>query len=115
MDPSGADPQHEEALARLQKRAGRDEVALKAVGEGRRAKPGTAPALDLTRIDFPVLAVNGEFDAPYSKTTRMQRELKEFRSVILPGKSHNTAIREGFIPQLYIDTMVEFIASNNSK
>ena len=45
----------------------------------------------------------------------MQRELKNFRSVILPGKAHNTAIMAGYIPQLYIDTMVEFITANNPK
>jgi pimeloyl-ACP methyl ester carboxylesterase len=114
MDPAGADPQQEESRAQLLTRPGRDDVALKAVTDGRLAKPGTAPPLDLTQIDFPVLAVNGEFDAPYSKTVRMQRELKKFRSVILPGKAHNTAIMAGYIPQLYIDTMVEFITSNNS-
>ena len=115
MDPKGQDPQQEEARGKLQGRAGRDQVALDAVGAGRRAKPSTAPPLDLTKINFPVLAVNGEFDAPYSKTQRMQRELKNFQSVILPGKAHNTAIMAGYIPQLYIDTLVDFIAKNDTK
>jgi pimeloyl-ACP methyl ester carboxylesterase len=115
MDPKGQDPQQEEARRKLQTRGGRDQVALDAVSAGRRAKPGTAPPLDLTKIDFPVLAVNGEFDAPYSKTQRLQREVKTFKAVILPGKAHNTAIMAGYIPQLYIDTMVEFITKNDPK
>lgn len=115
MDPKGEDPQQEESRAQLLTRPGRDEVALQAVAEGRRANPGTAPTLDLTTIDFPVLAVNGEFDSPYSKTSRLQREVRNFRSVVLPGKAHNTAIMAGFIPQLYIDTIVEFITSHDTK
>jgi hypothetical protein len=55
------------------------------------------------------MAVNGEFDAPVSKTQRMARELKDFKAVILPGRGHNTVTSPGYIPQLYIDTLAEFI------
>ncbi len=111
-DPKGIDPQQDEARAKLAARNDRDAAALKAAQDGRQAKPSTAPPLDLTRIDFPVLAVNGEFDTPVSKTQRMKRELKDFRSVILPGRGHNTVTSAGYIPQLYIDTIADFIRAH---
>jgi len=74
----------------------------------------TTPQIDLTKITFPVLAINGEYDRPYAKTYRMWRELRDFRSVVLPGKSHLTAIAPGFIPRTYIDSVVTFINSNDS-
>jgi hypothetical protein len=58
---------------------------------------------------------SGEFDTPNAKTVRMQRELKNFKSVILPGKSHLTAIMAGYIPELYIQTLVDFINANDPK
>ncbi len=73
---------------------------------GIRSERGT---IDLTTIKIPVLAINGEFDRPNAKTHRMQRELADFKAVVLPGKSHLTAIMAGYIPQLYIDSLLEFI------
>jgi pimeloyl-ACP methyl ester carboxylesterase len=108
-DPQGVDPQQDEARAKLAARPDRDAKALAAVQEGRAAKPSTAPPLDLTTIGFPVMAVNGEFDAPISKTQRMARELKDFEAVILPGRGHNTVTSPGYIPQLYINTVAGFI------
>jgi len=72
-----------------------------------------AAALDLSKIDFPVLAVNGEYDRPYAKTHRMWRELPNFTNVILPGKGHLSAVMADFIPQAYVDAMVRFITANN--
>ena len=69
--------------------------------------------IDLTTLDIPVLAINGEFDRPIAKTHRMERELKSFKSVVLPGKSHLTAIMSGYMPQLYIDSLVSFINSHD--
>ena len=65
-------------------------------------KPGERTKIDLTKIKIPVLAINGEFDGPNAKTHRMQRELVNFKSVVLPGKSHLTAIMPGYIPKEYI-------------
>ena len=70
-------------------------------------------AIDLTKIRIPVLAINGEFDGPNAKTHRMKRELAHFTAVVLPGKSHLTAIMAGYIPQLYIDSLVRFINDND--
>jgi pimeloyl-ACP methyl ester carboxylesterase len=112
LDPQGVDPDQEAGRAKLAGRADRDNEALKAVQDGRLAKPSTAPPLDLTTIGFPVLAVNGEFDAPVSKTQRMARELKDFRAVILPGHGHNTVTTAGFTPRLYIDTVAGFVRAH---
>jgi hypothetical protein len=61
-------------------------------------------------VTVPVLAVNGELDAPYAKTMRLWRELDTFHNVVLPGLDHFTAIGvRGSMPQQYIDSMVGFI------
>jgi pimeloyl-ACP methyl ester carboxylesterase len=69
--------------------------------------------LDLTSIKFPVMAINGEFDAPLAKTHRLWRELDDFTNLVLPGKGHLSAVMRGFIPQAYIDGMAAFIVRNN--
>ena len=112
LDPTGVDPRQDEARARLAARPDRDAKALAAVTEGRQNQPSTAPALDLTTIAFPVMAVNGEFDGPISKTQRMARELKDFAAVILPGRGHNTVTSPGYIPALYITTLADFIRAH---
>ncbi|HEY9217026.1 MAG TPA: alpha/beta hydrolase [Phenylobacterium sp.] len=69
--------------------------------------------VDLSKVDFPVMAINGEFDRPNARTHRLARELADFTNVVLPGKGHLTAMMAGFIPQLYIDSYAEFVARNN--
>lgn len=106
-DVEGEDPQETEARSTLRGSPTRDDAALEAV---RGAFRGTlSEPIDLTKIDIPVLAINGELDRPIAKTHRMQRELKNFTSVVLPGKSHLTAIMAGYIPDLYISSLTEFI------
>jgi pimeloyl-ACP methyl ester carboxylesterase len=71
--------------------------------------------VDLRTIDFPVVAINGEFDRPYSKTQRMWRELNDFTNVMLPGHNHMTAIAVGGpMPQEYVDAMVRFINAHDT-
>ena len=62
-----------------------------------------------------MLAINGELDRPNGKTHRMQRELANFNSVVLPGKSHLTAIMAGYMPPEYITSLVEFIDTNDGQ
>jgi hypothetical protein len=57
------------------------------------------PQIELTKVTVPVFAINGELDRPHYKTTRMARELFNFTSVVLPGKSHVTAIPAATIPR----------------
>ena len=71
------------------------------------------PKIDLSKIDFPVIAVNGEYDRPNAKTHRLQRELTQFTNVVLPGKGHLSAVMAGTIPQEYVDVMRGFITENN--
>jgi pimeloyl-ACP methyl ester carboxylesterase len=73
------------------------------------------PQLDLTRITFPVMAINGEFDRPNAKTHRMWRELANFTNVVLPGKSHLTAIAAPYMPKEYLESVVRFINANDPK
>lgn len=111
-DVQGVDPQEAEASKTLSGSPLRDEEALRAVRQYP-WKPGERATIDLTKIAIPVLAINGEFDRPNAKTHRMKRELGDFRAVVLPGKSHLTAIMKGYIPQLYIDSLVEFIDTHD--
>lgn len=73
------------------------------------------PPLDLTKLNIPMLAINGEYDRPNAKTHRLWRECKNFTNVVLPGKSHLTAISPGYIPKEYIESLVKFINANDPK
>lgn len=69
--------------------------------------------IDLTQVTVPVMAINGELDRPHYKTTRMARELFNFTNVVLPGKSHLTAIVAGSMPKEYVDNLVGFINAHD--
>lgn len=113
-DKPGPDPKEAEARKTLSGLPNQDREALAAVRQYP-WKTGERSKLDLTRIKFPVLAINGEFDSPNAKTHRMQRELANFKNVVLPGKSHLTAIMPGYIPKEYIETFAAFVDSNDPR
>jgi pimeloyl-ACP methyl ester carboxylesterase len=72
--------------------------------------PTARPSVDLTKLQIPILAVNGSFDNPYRKTHRLWREVQTFQNVILPGKTHLTAIAAGAPPDTqYIQVIARFI------
>src|SRR5688572_20365265 len=75
------------------------------------AAPAPAPpAVDLTQLTVPIIAINGSFDNPYRKTHRLWREARTFQNVILPGKTHLTAIAAGAArSELYIESIAKFI------
>jgi pimeloyl-ACP methyl ester carboxylesterase len=84
--------------------------AARPAGSPAAAPAPTAPPVDLAKLDIPILAVNGSFDNPYRKTHRLWREAKTFQNVILPGKTHLTAIAAGAPPsQQYVDAIAKFI------
>jgi pimeloyl-ACP methyl ester carboxylesterase len=134
-DKQGRDPQEEEASRTLrvhramdlgmskeeaEKQAATPPPARTGVGPGAAAPAAapparTGPQLDLTKLNIPMLAINGEFDRPIAKTTRMAREVKTFTNVVLPGKSHLTAIMAGYMPKEYLESLVKFINSNDPK
>ncbi|HEU4388947.1 MAG TPA: alpha/beta hydrolase [Blastocatellia bacterium] len=133
-DVQGRDPLEDEASRKLRVSRAMDLGMTHEEAEKQAATPpaspapaaaastaGAAPArlapltIDLTKIAIPVIAINGEFDRPIAKTARMQRELKNFKSVVLPGKSHLTAIMAEYIPDLYITSLVNFINENDPK
>jgi pimeloyl-ACP methyl ester carboxylesterase len=116
LDPPMPEPQGEEAAAF---KALRDSSASRTAAAAR-AAPGTATAprppleINLKSIDFPVLAINGEYDRPYSKTHRMWRELRQFQSVIVPKKNHMSMIMIGGpMPPEYIKALKKFIDAND--
>jgi pimeloyl-ACP methyl ester carboxylesterase len=125
VDKEGPAP--EEAAATAQFR-NRPEVPGQEVGNAARQPAGPpradraefvarqralSAAIDLAALEFPILAINGEYDRPYAKTHRLWREARNFTNVVLPDKGHLSAIMRGFIPQQCIDSMVDFITSNN--
>jgi pimeloyl-ACP methyl ester carboxylesterase len=69
--------------------------------------------LDLSKVKFPVLAVNGDYDRPFAKTHRMWRELPNFTNLVLPGYGHLSAVMQGFVPASYIKTLGDFVRVNN--
>jgi pimeloyl-ACP methyl ester carboxylesterase len=77
------------------------------------ARPAAAaaprPSIDLAQLDIPIIIINGEFDRPHSKSTRAAREAKDVEIVMLPGKSHLTAIAGGYMPKEYVNSLVGFI------
>jgi pimeloyl-ACP methyl ester carboxylesterase len=128
-DKEGRDPLEDEASAKLRTRRAKDlgvtlEEYQKRLAERQEQQRGAlaaasarpaGPQLDLTKITFPVMAVNGEFDRPLAKTVRLHRELRDFTNVVLPGKSHLTAIMAGYMPKEYLESVVKFINSNDPK
>ena len=128
-DKEGRDPQEDEASAKLRTRRAKDlgvtleeyQKRLAERQEQQRAALAAAsarpagPQLDLTKITFPVMAINGEFDRPLAKTVRLHRELRDFTNVVLPGKSHLTAIMAGYMPKEYLESVVKFINANDPK
>ena len=87
--------------------------AKAAMQEMQRRQEAQFAALDLSRITFPVMSINGEYDRPRMRTHRFWRELSNFTNVVLPGKGHLTAMMAGYIPDLYIDSYAAFITGNN--
>jgi len=73
------------------------------------------PPLDLKKLNIPILAVVGEFDNPYSRTHRLWREAPNFKRVILRNRGHLSSYIASLAPELYRDSLVEFITSNNPK
>jgi pimeloyl-ACP methyl ester carboxylesterase len=73
------------------------------------------PPLDLTKIEFPILAVVGEFDQPYTRTHRLWREAKNFQRVMLRNRGHLSSYMAGLAPELYRDSLTDFIVRNNPK
>jgi pimeloyl-ACP methyl ester carboxylesterase len=125
-DKKGTDPKEAEASRALRIRSAMDrgktrEEAEKLADAGAKPRPRPAagkPAplkLDLTKINFPVLAINGELDRPNAKTHRLWRQLKNFTNVVLPGKSHLTAIAAPYMPKEYLESVVKFINANDPK
>lgn len=108
-DKQGRDPEEAEAMKTLQASPARNEAALAAVRQNPPWAGPEASMIDLTTVDIPILAINGEFDQPNAKTHRMAREIKNFESIVLPGKSHLTAIMAGYMPEEYVQGLVAFI------
>jgi len=85
-------------------------AAARPAGSAAAAPAPAAPAVDLTRLSIPILAVNGSFDNPYRKTHRLWREVQTFQNVILPGRTHLTAIAAGAAPsQQYVEVISRFV------
>ena len=129
-DVEGADPEAKKAseLYAGARRARGEEVGNGAGGGARAAMANMTEedrkamaerrekqleAIDLAKIKFPVICINGEYDRPHAKSHRMWRELDNFTNVVLPGKGHLSAVMAGLIPQQYIDRFQAFIQSNN--
>ena len=100
--PQGADA---DAMSRFRARM----ASLAPAAGSAPANAGT-PSLDLTKLAVPIIAINGSFDSPHAKTQRLWREANVFENVILPEKTHLTAIAVGGpMPPQYVHAMRRFI------
>jgi pimeloyl-ACP methyl ester carboxylesterase len=100
--PQGADA---EALDRFRARV----TSLAPASSPTPANPPAAPP-DLAKLTIPIIAINGSFDAPHAKTQRLWREARVFENIVLPDKTHLTAIAVGGpMPPQYVDAMSRFI------
>jgi len=113
-DAEGPDPLDDEARKMLQASPTRDEAALAAIRAFDWQAVGGRRTIDLTAVTVPVLAINGEYDGFHAKTHRMERELADFTNVMLPGKSHLSAIEPGYIPDLYVEATVIFVRDHEA-
>lgn len=134
-DKQGRDPQEDEASRNLRIRHAMDNgmsreeaeklaatppqpraaaITPAASGAATRPQP-SSPPLDLSKLNIPLLAINGEYDRPLARTHRLWREARNFTSVVLPGKSHLTAIAAPYIPKEYAQSLVKFINANDSQ
>ena len=75
----------------------------------------TGPGIDLTKLTVPILAVNGSFDSPYTKTQRLWREAHVFENVILADQTHLSAISSNGAPPLYIESVTRFIDAHDER
>jgi pimeloyl-ACP methyl ester carboxylesterase len=130
-DVQGRDPDEERANALVRaRRAAKGEEVGNNLGERMaRAAPRAVAAVedmagrfqaqllgvDLKAIDFPVMAINGEYDRPNARTHRLAREVRDFTNLVLPGKGHLTAMMAGFIPSEYVEGYAAFVARNNPR
>ncbi len=116
LDPEAPAPEGAAAaaFARLRERA----ASRNRARGGQADAPPARPELtyDEAARSVPVIAINGEYDRPYSKAQRILREFRTFQNVVLPGLNHMTAIMVGGpMPQRYIDAMVAFIDTHNER
>jgi pimeloyl-ACP methyl ester carboxylesterase len=93
--------------------------AAPAAGAARGARgPAAAaparPALDLAKLNIPIIIINGEFDRPRAKSTRAAREANDVTIVVLPGKQHLSAIVNGSMPKEYLNSLVGFINTHDT-
>lgn len=123
-DPKGTAPLDAEARRLYQARQ-TAEAAKAGIKAGATEKPELSsqpvpaavprPPLDLTKIGFPILAVVGEFDQPYTRTHRLWREATNFQRVILRNRGHLSSYMAGMCPEVYRDALTDFIVRNNPK
>jgi pimeloyl-ACP methyl ester carboxylesterase len=123
-DPQGTAPLDAEARKLYQARAAAEAakagVSVNADDEAQlSSQPVPAavprPALDLKKMTFPILAVVGEFDQPYTRTYRLWREAPIFQRVILTNRGHLSSYMAGIAPERYRDALTTFITSHNPK
>ena len=128
-DVQGRDPDEERANALVRaRRAAKGEEVGNNLGERlAKAAPKAVAAMedmagrfqaqllgvDLKTIDFPVMAINGEYDRPNARTHRLAREVGDFTNLVLKGRGHLTAMMAGFIPDEYIEGYAAFVVRNN--
>jgi len=122
-DPEGTAPLDAEARRLYQARAGAEAAKAGVSTSDDPAQLSSQPVptavprppIDLKKLNVPILAVVGEFDTPYTRTHRLWREAPNFQRVILRNRGHLSSYMAGLAPELYRDSLTDFIVRNNPK
>lgn len=123
-DPAGTAPLDAEARRRYEARQAQQAAAAgvsnnpdDAANLSSQPVPAAVPrpALNLKTIQFPILAVVGEFDQPYTRTHRLWREAPNFQRVILRNRGHLSSYMAGMAPVAYRDALTDFVVRNNPR
>lgn len=113
-DVTGRDPDEDAAYEAVVKDPLQNHLALNAVRQNPPLKISTLSRLDLSAVKTPVLSIHGEFDFPNLRSSRMRRELINYRMIILKGKSHLTAVMAPFMPVMYLTETLKFLRQNTN-
>jgi len=63
-----------------------------------------------------MIAIHGEFNAPFTPSARLWREVRHFQDVVLPVHNHRSALMIGGpMPPEYLEAIAGFIATYDER
>lgn len=92
-DPKGYDPAPPRGASAMWN-DDRNNAAYRAFGEGL-SKPGSySDRPDFASHAIPILQIQGQFDYPNTMSRLLRRNVRDYRLIVLPGRTHLTALAD---------------------